>query len=127
MNFLGLLTIYRDNRGFLVTRWDATLVQCQRVLSAVDWQRASATTPGRLGRYLQVLQEHCHDVVTRSKIGYIMQAVEIFKQLADEIDISMSPTSLDLSIIWGLTALLIEVSRLGPMCRDIDAKPMSSQ
>lgn len=79
--------------------------------TSVDWQRAlSVTNPGRLGRYLKALQDHSRDVVIQSKVGYVMQAVEVFKQLADEIDISMAPSSLDLSMIWGLTALLIEVS-----------------
>ena len=107
-----LSNTHRDNRPFLLIRWNATLLQCQRTLTPADWRRVAViATPGKLVKYLQVLiQSRSSDIILQSKIGDIIQSVEVFKQLADEIQASMNPQGLDISIVWGLTGLLIEVS-----------------
>ena len=80
-------------------------------MTPADWRRVAViATPSKLVRYLQVLIQSSTDVITQSKIGDIIQSVEVFKQLADEIQASMSPQGLDMSIVWGLVGLLIEVS-----------------
>ena len=88
-------------------------MQCQRTLTPADWKRAaSVATPQRLLRYLQIiLQSHAADVIVQSKIGDVVQSVEVFIQLADEIEHSMNPHGLDLAIVWGLLGLLVEVGR----------------
>ena len=56
------------------------------------------------------LQAEFPDVLLKNRTGEALEALMIYKKVADEIDQLMKPQRLDFAVVWGSMALLLRVS-----------------
>ena len=70
----------------------------------------SIPSPSRLLKYLKDVQRDHPDILFKNKVGEMLEALAVFKSLADEVHKSMLPQRLDFALVWGTMALMVTVS-----------------